>query len=64
MLLIFRELNAGDTVTLIGTEGNETITADDIAEAIGTIGYEIVCGITSRVPRVIIKENKKTAVFD
>lgn len=57
-------VKAGDTVTLIGTEGNETITADDIAEAIGTIGYEIVCGITSRVPRVIIKENKETAVFD
>lgn len=58
------EVKAGDIVTLIGTEGNETITADDIAEAIGTIGYEIVCGITSRVPRVIIKENKETAVFD
>ncbi len=57
-------VKTGDTVTLIGTDGNETITADDIAETIGTIGYEIVCGITSRVPRVIIKENKETAIFD
>lgn len=57
------DVKAGDTVTLIGTEGNETITADDIAEAIGTIGYEIVCGITARVPRIIVKGGQKTEVF-
>ncbi|MDE6148470.1 MAG: alanine racemase [Ruminococcus sp.] len=57
------DVKAGDTVTLIGTEGNETITADDIAEAIGTIGYEIVCGITARVPRIIVKGGQETEVF-
>ena len=57
------DVKAGDTVTLIGTDGNETITADDIAEAIGTIGYEIVCGITARVPRVIVKDGQETEVF-
>lgn len=56
-------VKAGDTVTLIGTEGNETITADDIADSTGTIGYEIVCGITSRVPRVILKDGNETEVF-
>ncbi|MCH5193601.1 MAG: alanine racemase [Oscillospiraceae bacterium] len=44
----------GDEVTLIGRDGSEEITADDIAELAGTIGYEIVCGISGRVPRVYI----------
>lgn len=56
-------VKTGDTVTLIGTEGNETITADDIANLTGTIGYEIVCGISARVPRVILKDGKETALF-
>lgn len=49
------EANAGDIVTLIGTDGNDSITADDIAELCGTIGYEVVCGISKRVPRIYIK---------
>lgn len=49
------DVQPGVSVTLIGKEGNETITADDIAELCGTIGYEIVCGISKRVPRVYIK---------
>ena len=44
----------GDVVTLFGTDGDEKITADDLAGMIGTIGYEIVCGISPRVPRVAI----------
>ena len=39
-------------VVLIGESGDETITADDLAQMIGTIGYEIVCGISKRVDRV------------
>lgn len=39
----------GDTVTLFGTDGGETVTADELAAKIGTIGYEIVCGISRRV---------------
>lgn len=46
----------GDVVTLFGTDGGEKITADDLAEIIGTIGYEIVCGISPRVPRVEVRE--------
>jgi alanine racemase len=42
----------GDEVVLIGCQGNERITADDIAAKIGTIAYEVLCGISSRVPRV------------
>lgn len=39
-------------VVLIGESGDEVITADDIANMIGTIGYEIVYGISKRVDRV------------
>ena len=42
-------------VVLIGKSGNETITADDLAHLIGTIGYEIICGINKRVDRVYIE---------
>ena len=35
----------GDEVVLIGTQGDETITADDWAARLDTIGYEVVCGI-------------------
>jgi alanine racemase len=41
----------GDRVTLIGADGGERQTAEELASRIGTINYEIVCGISSRVPR-------------
>ena len=41
-----------DEVVLIGTQGDKTILADEIAEKTGTINYEIVCRIGQRVPRV------------
>ncbi len=42
----------GDEAVLIGTQGGETITATELAEKLGTINYEILTGIGSRVPRV------------
>lgn len=42
----------GDVVTMFGTDGSLTITADELAAMYGTIGYEIVCGISKRVPRM------------
>ena len=44
----------GDEAVLIGKQGNDEITADEVAEKAGTISYEILCGITSRVPRIYI----------
>ena len=41
----------GDQAVLLGTQGAETITANQIAARLETIGYEIVCGINARVPR-------------
>lgn len=45
----------GDVVTLFGTDGDESITADELADIYGSIGYEIVCGISPRVPRIFIE---------
>jgi len=42
----------GERVTIIGRDGNERITAEELAQRLGTINYEIVCGISGRVPRV------------
>ena len=45
------DVKMGTKVTLIGQDGKEVITADDMANKIGTIGYEIVCNISGRVER-------------
>lgn len=44
----------GDVVTLFGRDGDDIITADELASLYGTIGYEVVCGISKRVPRIYI----------
>ena len=44
-------VQVGDEVVLIGRQGTDTVTADEWADAIGTIGYEIVCGISPRMFR-------------
>ncbi len=44
----------GDFVVLIGRQSSERITADDIAKKTGTIAYEVLCGISSRVPRIYL----------
>lgn len=45
----------GDTVTLIGREGDIFISVDELARILGTINYEITCMISSRVPRVYLR---------
>jgi alanine racemase len=45
-------VDVGDQVTLIGTDGAEKVTAADLAQACDTISYEITCGIAARVPRI------------
>lgn len=44
----------GDEVVIIGRQENEEITADELAERLGTINYEIVTNIARRVPRIPI----------
>jgi alanine racemase len=45
-------VSEGDEVVLIGSSGGEKITAADLAAMTGTIPYEVLCGISARVPRV------------
>ena len=40
-----------DQVTLLGRDGERSITAADLGQLAGTISYEITCGVTARVPR-------------
>ncbi len=51
----------GDEVTLLGRQGTEEITVGEWAERLGTIGYEVLCGIGPRVPRVIVGEETTEA---
>jgi alanine racemase len=45
----------GDEVIVMGTDGTNTISADDIADATGTINYEITCAFGQRLPKVFVK---------
>ena len=47
------DVRVGDEVVLIGRQGDEVLLATDWADLLGTIGYEVVCGISARVPRVV-----------
>lgn len=46
------DIETGAEAVLIGSQGGETILAEDLARRLGTINYEITCGISARVPRV------------
>jgi len=48
----------GTPFTVIGVEGDEEITADEIAGRMGTINYEVTCMISPRVPRVYVQEEE------
>ena len=44
----------GDEVVVIGQQGEQTVTADELAGLLGTINYEVVTAISQRVPRVAV----------
>ncbi len=46
-----RDVAVGDPVTLIGRDGGDRITAEELGKACGTIGYEIVTRLPAHVPR-------------
>lgn len=46
------QVAVGDEVVLLGRQGDEEITAQEWADILGTIVYEVTCGISLRVPRV------------
>lgn len=46
------DLQVGEIVTILGTDGQHTIGADDWATELGTISWEILCGFKQRLPRI------------
>jgi len=48
------QLRVGDAVTLLGSEGDAVIDAQQIARLAGTISYGVLCGISARVKRVYV----------
>jgi alanine racemase len=56
------DVRAGEEVVLIGCQQKETITVEELAQAIGTIPYEVVCQLAARVPRVYRREGRPVAV--
>ncbi|MBF8983389.1 alanine racemase [Lutibacter sp. B2] len=61
---VLDEIHSNDEVILIGSDGKNSISADDIAKKLDTINYEIVCMIGRRVPRVYIKDQKIIKIKD
>ncbi|HEY8201421.1 MAG TPA: alanine racemase [Actinomycetota bacterium] len=48
------EVAPGDEVVLIGRQGAEEITAQEVADLLGTIPYEVVCGLSALIPRIYV----------
>jgi alanine racemase len=46
------EVEVGDEVVLFGRQGEQFLAVEELAEILGTISYELVCGVGKRVPRV------------
>ncbi|MCZ6566686.1 MAG: alanine racemase [Actinobacteria bacterium] len=49
------DIGIGDEVVLLGTQGDEEVTAYEWAEELNTISYEIVCSISPRIPRRYVR---------
>ncbi len=45
------QARAGDEVVLIGRQGSERITAEEIGRDWNSVNYDVVCGLQARVPR-------------
>jgi alanine racemase len=50
------DVTTGETVTLIGRDRDDAITAEELAEHVGTINYEVTARIPSRVPRLYLED--------
>jgi alanine racemase len=55
------DLQPGDVVTILGQEGNQSISADDWATALGTISWEILCSFKHRLPRITVNRSPREA---
>ena len=53
------EAELSDLVTLVGTDGDESITVEQIAGVAGSFNYEFICGISRRVPRYYYRDGQR-----
>lgn len=60
----FDDVKVGDEVVLLGASGDEYISADEIAGRYNTIGYEVVCAVSRRVPRYYFQDGKLVNCID
>ena len=58
------DVSIGDSVTLIGKDGDECITCEELGDISGRFNYEFLCCITRRVPRVYLRNNKTIKIVD
>ena len=56
------DVSTGDEVIILGQSDDLKINADDYAEILGTINYEILCMFKHRIPKVYLKNNKPVIV--
>jgi alanine racemase len=54
----------GDEVTLIGTDGAERITLEELGELSGRFNYEFACDLGKRIPRVFVKDGTRIASWN
>ena len=58
------DIKVGDEVVLIGEQGDNMITAEDVAQSIGMINYELVCIVGKRIPRAFIQDGKISKILN
>jgi alanine racemase len=56
------EVRPGDPVVLLGAQGDESITADEWADRLDTISYEVICGFSVRLPRTALSRRSAPSV--
>lgn len=59
-----RPVLPGEEAVLIGKQGGEVITAEEVAGQLGTIPYELICMLAARLPRVYVENGSATAVVN
>ncbi|MCQ6562615.1 alanine racemase [Paenibacillus mendelii] len=57
-----RPVDTGEEVVIIGSQDGSVITAEEVADKLGTLNYEVVCMISPRVPRIYVRGGRVTAV--
>jgi alanine racemase len=58
------DVEVDDEVTLIGEQGGESVTADEVGGLANSISYEALAGIMARVPRLYVKDGQLVAIQD